>query len=100
MPCFLAVCCAIDTTAFIDRRTRSLPRVGSRKACLFFRSRPSTPRGGQRLLIDTLYYDDACPCCGGVENKAEKGIEFSTAVYEHFLREIYDGFDTSNDLKL
>lgn len=34
-----------------------------------------------------------------MENKAEKGIEFSTAVYEHFLREIYDGFDTSNDIE-
>lgn len=34
-----------------------------------------------------------------MENKAERGIEFSPAVYEHFLREVYDGFDTSNDIE-
>lgn len=34
-----------------------------------------------------------------MRNKAEKGVRFSAEVLEAFLREIYDGFDVSDDIE-
>ena len=46
--------------------------------------------------MDNLYYEGGHP---GFSNIAE-GIRFSPDVLATFLRKIYHGFDTSNDIEL
>lgn len=48
--------------------------------------------------MDSLYYEEGCPCCHGFKDAAE-GIRFSPDVLSDFMRKIYDGFDTASDIE-
>ena len=50
--------------------------------------------------MDSLYYGEhahGCPCCGGT--RFENSIRFDADVLSKFLRKVYNGFDTSNEIE-
>lgn len=61
---------------------------------------------GHRLLIDSLYYGpNGCTCCSHTHHGHKEGffneasVKFNTDVLAEFLRNIYHGFDTSNEVE-
>lgn len=61
---------------------------------------------GHRLLIDSLYYGpNGCSCCSHTHHGHKEGffneasVKFNSDVLAEFLRNIYHGFDTSNEVE-